>query len=166
MMTYAMPAEPQPVQKSGSAEMPAVGSPSTYRFPRRGARPVTFRGTELAMAMSFTPEIPFWYEINIFRTTEEGFVVAIKEFFQAEESKDSIRAWTFPTLGEVFDHIEGYDAGADVKLPNVDLDAAAPAELAAMAMDLKARVSAARHHFAGLVGELFAEMEAAGVVPK
>ncbi len=113
------------------------------------------------MAMSFTPEIPYWYEINIYRTTEQSFVLAIRQFFQSVDEKDTVRAWVFDSLPEVFDHIEQYDVGNDVQMPQVDLSHAAPAELAAMAMDLTSRLKAARLHFSGLVGELLLEIESA-----
>lgn len=144
-----------------STEGRSLGSSLEFRVARRGARPLVFTGTQLAMAMSFTPELPYWYEINIYRTNDERFVLVVRLFFQAEDRKDTMDAWMFETLSEVFDAIERYDAGQDV---HADLDGfhagMTPVELAAHALDLRARVEAARHHFAGLAGELFAEIEA------
>jgi RPA family protein len=113
------------------------------------------------MAMSFTPDLPYWYEINIYRTAEQRFVLAIRLFFQSETEEDTTQAWEFETMPEVFDAIEQYDAGQDVKVSLVDAPPAASAELAAMALELRARLHAARANFAGLVGELFEELEAA-----
>lgn len=144
------------------AEVPSLGSGAKYRLPRHGARPLVFSGTQLAMAMSFTPGLPYWYEINIYRTSEQRFVLAIRLFHVSEEMRDTVDSWDFDTLPEVFDALEGYDAGRDV-IADVDgVHAALPAvELAARAMELRARIDAARQHFAGLVGELFAEMDSA-----
>jgi hypothetical protein len=143
------------------AEFPNLGAGAQYRIPRRGARPLAFSGTQLAMAMSFTPGLPYWYEINIYRTSDQRFVLVVKLFHVSEEQKDTVDAWAFDTLPEVFDALEAHDAARDVV---TDVDWAhtglPPAELAARALELRARIAAARQHFAGLVGELFAEMDA------
>jgi hypothetical protein len=143
-----------------SADMPSLGNGSQYRLPRHGARPLVFSGTQLAMAMSFTPGLPYWYEINIYRTSEQRFVLAIRLFQVSEQNRDTVDSWAFDTLPELFDALEGYDAGRDV-IADVDSVHAGlpPVELAARAMELRARIAAARQHFAGLVGELFAEMD-------
>lgn len=150
---------PMDAQNPG-VEMRSFGSNTPFRVERHGARPLTFSGTQLAMAMSFTPELPYWYEINIYRASDDRFVLAVRLFYQAEDRKDTVDAWMFDTLPEVFDAIEGYDAGRDVQANLDDFHAGmAPVELAARAMELRARVEAARQHFAGLAGELFAEIE-------
>lgn len=132
------------------------------RLARRGARPLSFAGHELAMAMSFTPGLPYWYEITIYRTSDQRYVLAIRQFFVSEQEKDTTDAWVFDTLPEVFDALEAYDAARDVIADHGGVHAGmAPAELAARALDLRARVEAARHHFASLLGELFAEIDGA-----
>ena len=163
-MTQNMPSmEAFQRPQDGPAEMPSVGTAATHRVRRLGARPLVFSGSELAMAMSFTPKLPYWYEINIYRTDDQHFVLAIRKFFQAEDEKDQVQAWKLESLEQVFDAIESYDAGNDVRLPFSDFsDDAAPADLAARALHLHAEVIAARQHYAGLVGELFVEMEGAG----
>ena len=161
-MSYQMSAVEKTGLSSAGSDMPGLGVVTSYRLPRPGARPLVFAGTELAMAMSFTPELPYWYEINLYRTEEQHFVVAIRQFFQSESEQDVCRAWSFETLAEALDAIEHYDAARDIRMPVLDLGAMVPAELAARAMDLQSKVSAARLHFGGLAGELFSEIEAAG----
>lgn len=156
-MTYPMQAPDQ------SAEMTSFGPTHSYRLARPGSRPLVFQGTELAMAMSFTPEIPYWYEINLYRTQEQSFAVAIRLFYQSETETDVVSSWDFPTLDAALNHIETYDAGADIRLPRLDMDKLVAAEMAAIALQTKAEIAAARRHFGGLVGELFAEIEAASV---
>lgn len=154
-MTYPMQAPDQ------SADVTSVATSYTYRLPRSGGRPLVFQGTELAMAMSFTPEIPFWYEINLYRTQEQSFVVAIRLFYQSETETDVVTSWEFPNLDAALTHIEGYDAGADIRMPQLETGDMVAAEMAATALQTKAEIAAARHHFKGLVGELFVEIEAA-----
>jgi len=117
-------------------------------------------GSEIGMAMSFTPEVPYWYEINLYHTTEQTFVLAIRLFFQSEDQRDQSSAWAFETLHEALDMLEGYDAADDVRL-DIPLDSAEMSgpELAACAMDLRARAVSARHHFSGLVGEFLHQLD-------
>jgi hypothetical protein len=139
--------------------MAAPGS-TRVRLPRRGARPLAFSGHELAMAMSFTPGLPYWYEITIYGTSDQRFVLGIRQFFVSEQEKDTSDAWMFDAFPEVLDALEAYDAGRDVVADLGGIHPGmAPAELAAQAMDLRARVEAARQHFASLLGEFFAEMD-------
>jgi hypothetical protein len=147
---------------SRPAEFAAIGASSQHRISRHGARPLVFSGSQLAMAMSFTPGLPYWYEVNIYRTNEQRFVLVIKLFHVAEDQRDSVDAWAFDTLPEVFDALERYDAGRDVA---TDIDGVhaglPPGELAVRAWELRARIEAARQHFLGLVGELLAEIDVA-----
>ncbi|GEM94209.1 hypothetical protein [Cereibacter sphaeroides] len=151
---------PQPL--TSRPDIPMLGLPRDYKIRRMGARPLLFRGAELAMCMSFTPELPYWYEMNIYRTEQQTFVLAIRLFFQSDSERDRVRAWEFDTLPSLFSQIETYDAAQDVRFDLTgDIGRMSAAELAAQSLDLAARVAAARLHFAGLAGELFAEMDAA-----
>lgn len=144
----------------GSAP-PSIGQAMTFRIARSGARPIKFTGSELAMAMSFTPEIPYWYEINIYRTNDSNFVTAIRLFHQSEDKRDTVEAWQFSSLDEALTAIEHYDAGADVEavMPDtVQNDCAA--EIAACALELRARLENQRQHYRGLAGEILFELEA------
>lgn len=132
---------------------------TTFRIKRLGARPLMFQGSELAMAMSFTPSIPYWYEINIYRTIEQKFVLAIRLFFQSQTEENIVHAWEFDSLPDALDKMESYDAAQDV---HVVFDATKPmsvAELTATAMEIHAKIAAARSHYAGLVGEFFYDLE-------
>ena len=156
-MSFPMSADQ--TQSATPAEMPSVGMVLAHRIRRLGKRPLVFKGTELAMAMSFTPGLPYWYELNIFRTDQQRFVLAVKLFFASENELDSSDAWEFDTLAEVFDAIEAYDAGRDVRFDTQGLADAPAAHMASMSMALRAEVEAARAHFGGLVGELFQQLD-------
>ena len=137
----------------------AVGQAGVVTLKRVGARPLSFQGTELCMAMSFTPGAPFWYEINVFRTTDQRFVCAVRTFFAADNEDDQVRAWEFESFEQVMAHLEGYDPADDIR---VDLDPSAPMtlpELAANALALRARAAEARRQFATIVGEILYELE-------
>ena len=147
-------------QPSGAQHF-AMGVPS-FRIKRPGARPLAFDGIELAMAMSYTPALPFWYEINLYRTTDQRFVTCVKLFHQAESEQDTVRAWEFDTLEQAMDKLAHYDAGQDIRVQFDPSDAtSSAAELAACAMDLRARLMAARRHYESLVGEFFYDLDTA-----
>ena len=133
-----------------------------HRLRRMGARPLEFAGIELGMAMSFSPDLPYWYEINLYHTVDRSFVLAIRLFYQSESERDLVSASTYETLAEAIDALEAYDAAEDVRLTlEPTTDHLSAAELAACAMDLRARAKAARSHFAGLVGEFLHQMDVA-----
>ncbi len=152
-MMESVPTEPM-AQVADTA--PAAMS---YRIKRVGARPLQFSGSELGMAMSFTPGQEFWYEINIYRTVEQEFVVAVKQFFQSADRQDRAQAWKCPDFEAVMDTLESYDAGNDVDVIVGPMDGKPAAELAAVAHDLQAQVGFARQQYAGLVGAMLHEIE-------
>ena len=164
-MPYAMDDMPQDqigmMPTDSPSAMPSIGEQTNYRIARKGARPLRFNGSELAMAMSFTPGIPYWYEINIYRTTNAEFVAAVRLFHQSEDKYDTVEAWSFSSLEEALVAIETYDAASDVEfvLPEAD-DVLQSAEIAARAMELEARIHNQRQHYRGLVGEILFELDA------
>jgi len=160
-MSYPMNAT-DPAQMTPAPDAAPTMAPSSFRLSRPGKRPLTFHGSELAMAMSYTPELPYWYELNIYRTAEQKFVLALKLFFGSTDETDRSKAWEFDTLPEVFDTLESYDAADDVRIDCTAMEHLSAAELAARAYELGARVAAQRAHFGSIVGELFKELEAAG----
>jgi hypothetical protein len=161
-MTYANQQMDSGVASNMPTEMPGAMEAMTFRVPRPGARPLSFTGTELAMAMSFTPELPFWYEINIYRTTEQRFVLAVRLFHQSTEEPDSAQGWVFDTLEEAYDAVEAYDPACDVRIELPKVNASASAELAAWAMETRVRVASQKAIYNSLVGELFDELQRVG----
>ena len=148
-----------PSSSNGASQFPSAVP--TFRIKRPGARPIVFEGIELAMAMSFTPGLPFWYEINLYRTSDQRFVVTVKLFFQAESEQDQVRGWEFDSLEQALDKLAHYDAGQDIRVAVNPADPGiCAAELAACAMDLRAKILGARRHYESLVGEFFYDLEA------
>jgi hypothetical protein len=132
----------------------------SFRIRRAGQRPLAFEGSELCMAMSYIPGACFWYETNIYRTTAQRFVVAIRLFFKSEDERDRVRAWEFESFEQVLACLERYDASEDVRVERFpDETGTAAAELAAHAFALQSRIADARAQFAGLVGEILYELE-------
>lgn len=162
MMSYMMESLHQdPSAMAGGPHYAAApASAPSFRIKRPGACPLSFEGSELAMAMSFTPGVPYWYEINLYRTTDGRFVAAVKQFFASKDENDHAKAWEFDALDQALEKLAHYDAGQDVKLTLDPSDTSmGAAELAACAMELRARVMAARRHYETLIGEFFYDLE-------
>lgn len=154
--------EPAPTdhgaQQNGVTQFPA----QSRRIKRVGGRPISFDGSELAMAMSFSPSLPYWYEINLYRTNDQRFVTTVRLFFVSDKEEDRVQGWIFDDLDEAIEKLIQYDAAADVYLGmGLDEAKAAPAELAAYALDLRAKVADYRRHYQSLIGEFLYELEGA-----
>lgn len=150
-----------PNQAMEKKNPPNIGQSNSYRICRLGARPIRFIGSEIAMAMSYTPGVPYWYEINIYRSVESDFVLAIRLFHVSEDLKDTVEAWQFGSLDEVLGQIESYDAASDIA---VDMDQntfdSSVAEATARALQITATIESARRHYRGLAGEMLHEIDA------
>lgn len=148
----------QGAQQNGVAQFPA----QSRRIKRVGGRPISFDGSELAMAMSFSPSLPYWYEINLYRTNDQRFVTTVRLFYVSDKEEDRVQGWEFGDLDEAIEKLIQYDAANDVYLGmGLDEAKAAPAEMAAYAMDLRAKVADYRHHYQSLIGEFLYELEGA-----
>ena len=140
------------------------GDPSmlSYTLRRVGARPLQFRGAELGMAMSFTPGLPYWFEINLFRTADGGFVTAIKTFYTSEDERDICRAMRSSSLDEALSQLEAYDPAHDVRVgAELGRSGLSSAELYGQALELQARIAGARQHYSALLGEFLYELDEA-----
>lgn len=159
MSNLMTPAAPQDVPPAaGVAAFPPAGT--SYVINRIGARPLRFEGSELAMAMSYSAAVPYWYEINIYRTAQQGFVTAVRLFHQATDKENTVRAWENASIDDAIDKLTRYDAAYDLPV-EMDFDAGSmpPVELAAKALEMQARISDARHHYKTLVGEFLHDLE-------
>ncbi len=148
----------EPAMQTGVSHFAQSAMP--YKIKRAGGRPLSFNGSELAMAMSYTSAIPYWYEINLYRTAEQAFVTAVRLFHQSEDLQDTVRAWETNSLDEAIEKLITYDAAGDVPLGvefNVSL--AAASEMGALALQMMAQIADARHHYGSLVGEFLHDLE-------
>lgn len=158
MTTMMEVTQADPTLQSGVSHLAQSGMP--YKIKRAGGRPLRFNGSELAMAMSYTSGIPYWYEINLYRTADQGFVAAVRLFHQSEDLQDTVQAKECSTLDEAIEWLINYDAAADLALNlEVDMSEAPASEMGVLALQLMARIADVRHHYASLVGELLHDLE-------
>jgi len=136
------------------------GGPQAYTLRRTGRRPVFFEGVELCMAMSYVPGAAFWYEVNIYRTTADSFVVYVRLFSKKEHDTDLHRVFEAGTFEEVISFLEDYDAAQDVRIDVLADDQTAPlSELVVRALALRARIDDARRQFSALVGQILFDLD-------
>lgn len=155
---FMAPSQGSPSQSPGS--LPGGGA-RKMSLPRRGKRPLTFTGSELCMAMNFVAGCYSWYEVNIYRTTEQKFVLCLRQFFRDETEQDTLRSWEFDSFPELVDALEAYDAAEDIRVTVfADEPGLSVPEMSAHALTLRAKAEAARSRFGRLVGEILFELEA------
>ncbi|MEL6198310.1 MAG: hypothetical protein AAFT19_10710 [Pseudomonadota bacterium] len=161
MITTQLPTHDRQVDGgSGTDAMDATGMTEDFWLRRSGARPLAFSGSELCMGVSYTAGTPFWYELNIYRKTDGGFVVRLDMRAKSDNDPSRHHAWECPSFAEVMESLEAYDAGDDIR---IDIEPDDPelglADLAAHALSIRARAEEARRQYRGLIGELLHELE-------
>ncbi|MEL6264286.1 MAG: hypothetical protein AAFR52_01350 [Pseudomonadota bacterium] len=136
------------------------GEVEDFLLERHGKRPLAFSGSELCMATSYVAGTQNWFEINVYRTTDGGFIVRVDMHAKSVNERGMCDAWTCPSFGEVLDSLESYDA-ADCVVIDVAPDdhALSLADMAAHALALRARAGVARRQFRSIVGELLMELD-------
>jgi hypothetical protein len=133
----------------------------TFNLRRSGKRPLSFKGTELCSAMSFTVGTPFWYEVNIFQKVDETFVVEIKIFTKSDNDRELFHAHEISTFSDVFEYLENYDPVCDVDAGPVDfaMRTKSIAEIGLQAAALRLKIDEARRQFGDLVGQILYALE-------
>lgn len=128
---------------------------------RTGQRPFAFNGSLVAMTCGVTPDLPFWYEINAYRTTSGSWVSDIRLFDKGDAS-DLFRVAEHDDLDALFDYFENYDPVGDIAPPGELIDgSASSAQLALQTARLQMRVDRIRDHYRGLLGDFLGRIDAA-----
>jgi hypothetical protein len=122
---------------------------------RNGKRPLTFAGIEVCSAMSYEPGTPFWYEINIYRTSAHGFVGVVKMFSKSDDERDRSTAIEAESLDEIVHWLETYEPAHDIRcdLP-FDPGGIAMVELGLRAAAASMKLAEARRQYCDLLGEV------------
>lgn len=129
---------------------------------RTGQRPFTFDGSLVAMTCGVTPGLPFWYEINAYRTTAGSWVSDIRLFNKEDGRSDLFRVAEHDDVDALFDHFENYDPAGDIAPPGELIDgSASSAELALQTARLQMRIDRICDHYRGLLGDLLGRIDAA-----
>lgn len=127
---------------------------------RTGMRPYAFNGTIVATVSGVTPALPFWYEINVYETVLNTYVSDIRLFNNDADLADLFRVAEHDGLEAAFDHLERYDASADL-IPGGEIGepTASNAELALRVARLQMRVNEITAHYRAVVADLLQALQ-------
>ncbi|MEO0498058.1 MAG: hypothetical protein AAF141_11950 [Pseudomonadota bacterium] len=140
-----------------AVEMPFM----QQRLRRTGQRPMSFTGRELCSAMSYASGTPLWYEINLYQTDDDDFVVDVRMFSKSENERDIHRAHRVSTVDAMFEWLEGHDPILDIESDCMTLssDTMSPTEVALRAADIRMRVDEGRRQYRDLVGQILYDLD-------
>lgn len=149
-------------QLDGDAQerLRALDAPVPMQTLRRtGRRPYAFNGTIMATVCGVTPALPFWYEINVYRSVIDTYVSDVRMFNKDGALADLFRVEEHDELEDAFTWFERYDAAADLMMePDGNKpDGGKPesnAVVALRAARLQVRVNEIRAHYAVVMGDL------------
>ena len=126
---------------------------------RSGERPLRFRGYEICCASSHRSGPPFWYEINVFRTTDDRFFADVRLFQKSDAHKDRFTVFEAPSFEMAIESLKTYDPVRDIPVePFFDGDVA-PVEIALEAARLRLRIADARTQYADLIGDVLQQID-------
>ncbi len=147
--------------QNGAGEYAPEPQIESYRLKQTGGRPRDISGVELCSAMSFVVGTPLWYEINVYRTVDRGFVVEVKMFTKGENERDMFRLFDAATPADVIETLETYEPSFDIDASSVrfGVEEISVAELSLSAAALRLRIEEARRQFNDLVGEILFQLD-------
>jgi hypothetical protein len=127
----------------------------THVLRHTGQRPFTFKGEILATVSGINQVLPYWYEINVYRTVPGAYVSDIRLFGKAVDSADLFRVAEHGDVEALQDYLEGYDPCCDLP-PARPFDAASmsSAALTLRALELQAEMRLITDHYRATVGAL------------
>lgn len=121
---------------------------------RSGQRPFLFNGTTMATICGVTPNLPFWYELNVHKTVLGSYLSDIRLFHKSEEP-DLFWVVEHDDTDDLVGYFERYHPAADLTPPQLAPErASSSAELALWAAGLHLQVEQITQHYRALVGEL------------
>jgi hypothetical protein len=147
-------AEP-PVEAMPIAEAPPAPLPPMQSLKRSGERPYVAHAAPVATLSGYSTELPFWYEINVYRTVADAYVTDIRLFHKNPNSADMFRVVEHDDMDDVFNYLERYDPSADLDPGrSISEPTASSASLALNAARLQLRVNQLTRHYQATVSEL------------
>lgn len=164
MTTAVLHAAPPPrfqqLDPATQARLREVAPPAmpVQTLRRTGHRPLTFNGVPIATICGVTPALPFWYELNLFRTVVDSFVCDVR-LFQKSDAPERFTVAEHDDLLDACAWFEAYQPARDIR-PNIALSTiGSSAELAIAIASLRLEIDLAAEHYRALVGQLLTAVE-------
>ena len=135
-------------------EVPAWALPLQV-LRRTGLRPLAFHGATIATVCGVTPVLPYWYELNAYRTASGAYVSDIRLFRKGSDQADAFHVAEHADLEAMIGHLEDYDPSSDLELAADMFDGSTSnAALALRTARLQIEVNRITEHYRSLVCQL------------
>ena len=126
---------------------------------RTGERRYAFNGQILATVCGVDRILPFWYEINVYRSVIGTYVSDIRLFGKNEEIADVFRVAEHNGIEELRDHLGRYDPRYDLPPIRYDRSPQSSAALTLCALEVRADMQRISDHYRATVGALLDVLE-------
>lgn len=147
---------PRPVESPARSQLREVEASimPAQALKRTGQRPYAFNGLTVATICGVTPALPFWYELNLFRTVIGSYVCNVRLFNKGEDA-DVFRASEHDDLEAACAFFERYEPAADLPASPDEISLDAPGvKLSLQAARLQLRINRITDHYRATAGEL------------
>ena len=119
-----------------------------------GYRPVAFNGQVLATVCGVDQVLPYWYEINVYRTVLGAYVSDIRLFSKGVDAPDLFRVAEHEDPDGLHAYLEAYDPCGDLPPIRYDEAATSAAALTLRAIEVQAEMRRITDHYRVTVGAL------------
>jgi hypothetical protein len=126
---------------------------------RTGLRPYAFNGVLVAMVSGITPALPYWYELNVYRTVLGTYVSDVRLFQKDSDRSDLFRVEEHADLDAVMSYFESYDPADDLQPAAQVMDqSTSNTRLALAAARLQMEVNQISDHYKALIGTFLQDL--------
>lgn len=151
----------RPANSLGGVALTSPQAPSLATEPQEitlqvsGGKPLRIEGLMIAEATSWSPSVPAWHELAIYRTTGTECAASVRTLKKTVGETDVHRAELFATVDDALDWLEAFDPISDLSPGFVASDRRiSTAEIALLSAALRQQADAVTRQWRGLVGEL------------
>ena len=132
-----------------------VAEPAEVTLRISGGKPLRIVGVMIAEATSWSPSVPAWHEVSLYRTQGQECAASIRMLKKAMGETDIHHAELFASIEDALNWLEEFDPTADLA---PDFDASdrrvSTAEIALFSAALRQHADAVTRQWRGLIGEL------------
>lgn len=122
---------------------------------RTGLRPFSFNGQLLGTVCGVDQVLPYWYEVNVYRTVIGSYVSDIRFFAKAAEAPDLFRVAEHDDMPALHAYLERYDPCRDLPPMRHELSPdASAAALTLLAIETRAEMRRIDDHFRVTAGAM------------
>jgi hypothetical protein len=153
--TLQMPASPAHDALRMAAPARLVPEPQEITLRVSGGKPLRFDGLMMIEATSWSPSVPTWHEVALYRTAGTEWAASVRVLKKPIGETDIHHAELFVSVDDALNWLEAFDPIADLS-PNFDASdrRVSTAEIALLSASLRQHADAVTKQWRGLIGEL------------